>query len=106
MTEGPVFEGPVLEGTVPWPDEVAREYEKAGWWRGQDLGAEMAAVAATRPAAIALADAGTRISYRSLLARAAPLAARLARPGLRPGLRIVVRRPNAWPFVGLPRACL
>ena len=96
----------VLEGTVPWPDEVAREYEKAGWWRGQDLGAEIAAVAATRPDAIALVDGGTRISYRSLLARADALAARLARLGLRPGMRIVVQLPNCWPFVVLTLACL
>ena len=96
----------VLEGTVPWPDEVAREYEKAGWWRGQDLGAEIAAVAATRPDAIALVDGGTRISYRSLLARADALATRLARLGLRPGMRIVVQLPNCWPFVVLTLACL
>ncbi len=61
-------EGPVCDGTVPWPEDLAREYAKAGWWRGQDLGAEIAAVAATRPDATALVDGGTRISYASLLA--------------------------------------
>ena len=79
-------EGPVLEGTVPWPDDLARQYAKAGWWRGQDLGAEIAAVAAARPDATALVDGATRISYASLLARADALAARLARLGLRPGI--------------------
>jgi 2,3-dihydroxybenzoate-AMP ligase len=96
----------VLEGAVPWPDDLARQYEKAGWWRGQDLGAEIAAVAATRPDATALVDGGTRISYASLLARADALAARLARLGLRPGMRIVVQLPNCWPFVVLTLACL
>ena len=67
----------VLEGTVPWPDDLARQYANAGWWRGQDLGAEIAAVAAARPDATALVDGGTRISYASLLARADALAARL-----------------------------
>src|SRR5690349_7138086 len=96
----------MTEGTVPWPDEVAREYEKSGWWRGRDLGAEIAAVAATRPDATALVDGATRISYGSLLARADALASRLARLGLRPGDRIVVQLPNCWPFVVLTLACL
>ena len=98
--------GPVLEGTVPWPDDLARQYANAGWWRGRDLGAEIAAVAAARPEATALVDGATRISYRSLLARADALAARLARLGLRPGMRIVVQLPNCWPFVVLTLACL
>src|SRR5437764_680539 len=96
----------VLEGTVPWPDDLARQYAKAGWWRGRDLGAEIAAVAAARPDATALVDGATRISYASLLARADALAARLARLGLRPGMRIVVQLPNCWPFVVLTLACL
>src|SRR6266480_1037995 len=96
----------VLEGTVPWPDDLARQYANAGWWRGQDLGAEFAVMAATRPDATALVDGGTRVSYASLLARADALAARLARLGLRPGMRIVVQLPNCWPFVVLTLACL
>jgi salicylate---CoA ligase len=96
----------MTEDTVPWPEDLAREYEKAGWWRGQDLGAEIAAVAAARPDATALVDGGTRISYASLLARADALAARLSRLGLRPGDRIVVQLPNCWPFVVLTLACL
>ena len=96
----------MTEGTVPWPDDLARQYEKAGWWRGQDLGAEIAGVAAARADATALVDGATRISYGSLLARADALAARLARLGLRPGDRIVVQLPNRWPFVVLTLACL
>src|SRR5215469_7656254 len=99
-------EGPVLEGTVPWPADLAREYAKAGWWRDRDLGAEIAAVAAARPDATALVDGGTRIGYRSLLARADALAGRLTRLGLRPGMRIVVQLPNCWQFVVLTLACL
>ena len=96
----------MTEGTVPWPDELAREYEKAGWWRGQALGTEIAAVAAARPDATALVDGATRISYASLLARADALAGRLAGLGVRPGDRIVVQLPNGWPFVVLTLACL
>jgi len=96
----------ITEGTVPWPGDLAREYEKAGWWRGRDLGTEIAGVAAARPDATALVDGDTRISYGSLLARADALAGRLARLGMRPGMRIVVQLPNGWPFVVLTLACL
>ncbi len=96
----------MTEGTVPWPDELALQYARAGWWRGRDLGAEFADVAAARPDATALVDGTTRISYGSLLARADALASRLARLGLRPGTRIVVQLPNGWPFVVLTLACL
>ena len=96
----------MTEGTVPWPDELALQYARAGWWRGRDLGAEFADVAAARADATALVDGTTRISYGSLLARADALASRLARLGLRPGMRIVVQLPNGWPFVVLTLACL
>jgi salicylate---CoA ligase len=99
-------EGPVSDGTVPWPDDLAREYTKAGWWRGRALGTEIAAAAAARPTAIALTDGATQISYGSLVARADALAGRLARLGMRPGDRIVVQLPNCWPFVVLTLACL
>jgi 2,3-dihydroxybenzoate-AMP ligase len=99
-------EGAESDGTVPWPDDLAREYTKAGWWRGQALGTEIAAAAAARPTAIALTDGATRISYGSLLARADALAGRLARLGMRPGMRIVVQLPNCWQFVILTLACL
>ena len=96
----------ITEGTVPWPGDLAREYTKAGWWRGRDLGAEFAIVAAARPDATALVDGGTRIGYGSLLGRADALAGRLARLGLRSGDRIVVQLPNCWQFVVLTLACL
>jgi len=91
---------------VPWPEDLAQEYTKAGWWRGRDLGAEIADVAAARPDATALVDGGTRIGYGSLLGRADALAGRLARLGLRSGDRIVVQLPNCWQFVVLTLACL
>jgi salicylate---CoA ligase len=96
----------MTEGTVPWPDDLALQYARAGWWHGRDIGAEIADVATSRPDATALVDGATRISYGSLLARADALAGRLARLGLRPGMRIVVQLPNCWPFVVLTLACL
>ena len=93
---------------MPWPDDLARAYaEASGWWRGQALGTEIAAVAGTRPDATALIDGATRISYASLLARADALATRLTDDlGLERGDRIVVQLPNCWAFVVLTLGCL
>ena len=98
---------PIADGTVPWPEDLAREYTNAGWWRGQALGAEIAAVADARKAATALIDGAARISYASLAARADALASRLTDGlGLERGDRIVVQLPNCWPFVVLTLGCL
>jgi 2,3-dihydroxybenzoate-AMP ligase len=98
---------PIADGTVPWPEDLAREYTKAGWWRGQALGAEIATVADARKAATALIDGAARISYASLAARADALASRLTDGlGLERGDRIVVQLPNCWPFVVLTLGCL
>src|SRR5580693_4530952 len=98
---------PIADGTVPWPEDLAREYSKAGWWRGQALGAEIAAAAGARKAATALVDGATRISYASLAARADALASRLTDGlGLERGDRIVVQLPNCWPFAVLTLGCL
>jgi 2,3-dihydroxybenzoate-AMP ligase len=97
----------MIDGTVPWPEDLARAYQQAGWWRGQALGTEIAAAAAARPAATALTDGATEISYGSLLARADALAGRLTGGlGLRRGDRIVVQLPNCWQFVVLTLGCL
>jgi 2,3-dihydroxybenzoate-AMP ligase len=104
---------PIADGTVPWPARLARAYRQAGWWRGQALGTQIAAVADARPDATALTDpaaltgSATRISYGSLLARADALASRLTgRLGLERGDRIVVQLPNGWPFAVLTLGCL
>ena len=98
---------PIADGTVPWPEDLAREYTEAGWWRGQALGAEIAAVADARQAATALVDGETRISYASLAARADALASRLTGDlGLERGDRIVVQLPNCWQFAVLTLGCL
>jgi non-ribosomal peptide synthetase component E (peptide arylation enzyme) len=98
---------PIADGTVPWPAELAREYAQAGWWRGQALGTEIAAVADARPDATAMVDGTTRITYGSLLARADALASRLTDGlGLERGDRIVVQLPNCWPFAVLTLGCL
>ncbi|MFW3168664.1 (2,3-dihydroxybenzoyl)adenylate synthase [Geodermatophilus sp. CPCC 206100] len=98
---------PIAEGTVPWPEDLAREYTARGWWRGRALGTELAEAGDTRPDAVALVDGDVRLTYRELLARADALAARLVDDlGLVRGDRVVVQLPNCWEFVVLTLACL
>ena len=97
---------PIAEGTVPWPDDVAREYAERGWWQGRSLGAELWDAADRRPDAVAVVDGDLRLTYRSLVGRADAAASRLADLGLVRGDRIVVQLPNCWQFVVLTLACL
>jgi salicylate---CoA ligase len=98
---------PLSQGTVPWPEEAAREYAARGWWRGTALGTELRAAAAARPDAVALVDGGLRLTYHSLAARADALAGRLVDDlGLAREDRLVVQLPNCWEFVVLTLACL
>lgn len=98
---------PIADGTVPWPEDLARAYTAAGWWHGQALGSEIAAAADARSTATALVDCATRISYASLAARADAVASRLTGElGLERGDRIVVQLPNCWQFVVLTLGCL
>ncbi|GAB3350433.1 (2,3-dihydroxybenzoyl)adenylate synthase [Modestobacter lapidis] len=98
---------PIAAGVVPWPEDLAREYVEAGWWRGLSLGAELWAAADARADAVALVDGDVRLSHRSLTARADALAGRLVDElGLVRGDRVVVQLPNCWEFVVLTLACL
>jgi non-ribosomal peptide synthetase component E (peptide arylation enzyme) len=105
MTENP-GPTPVSDGTVSWPDDLAREYTERGWWRGRSLGEELWAAADRRCDAVAVVDGDIRVTYRSLIARSDAAAARLADLGLGRGDRIVVQLPNCWEFVVLTLACL
>ena len=98
---------PVAQGTVPWPDEVAREYVTRGWWHGCALGTELWNAASSRPGAPAVIDGAVRLTYQSLTARADALAVKLTGDlGLRRGDRVVVQLPNCWQFIVLLLACL
>jgi salicylate---CoA ligase len=98
---------PVTEGTVPWPQEAARQYAARGWWRGLALGSELWTAMNARLDAPAVIDGEVRLTYRSVTARADALAARLTDElGLRRGDRIVVQLPNCWQFVVLLLGCL
>jgi 2,3-dihydroxybenzoate-AMP ligase len=99
---------PIRDHTVPWPDEVARDYVAKGYWAGVPLGHLLREVADRRPEAPALIDAhiGLRLTHAELADRADAAAARLLERGLNRGDRIVVQLGNGWEFVVLTLACL
>jgi 2,3-dihydroxybenzoate-AMP ligase len=98
---------PLEEGLVPWPEEFARRYVAEGYWIGQPLGAALRRAGLRTPEALALVDGTTRLTFRSLLARADGLAVSLLEDlGLQPGDRLLVQLPNCWQFVVLTLACL
>jgi 2,3-dihydroxybenzoate-AMP ligase len=94
-----------IEGVVPWPDEVAQAYRRAGYWQGTSLASHIAAHVQRQPDAEALVDGATRLTYQQLWDRSAACAQALLDLGMTPGERIVVQLPNSWEFVALALAC-
>ncbi|MFC3386518.1 (2,3-dihydroxybenzoyl)adenylate synthase [Couchioplanes caeruleus subsp. azureus] len=86
---------------MPWPDDLARTYTDAGYWRGETLGTLLRRWAGRHPGRTALVHGERRISYAELDSWADRLAAGLAARGIRPRDRIVVQLPNVPEFVAL-----
>jgi 2,3-dihydroxybenzoate-AMP ligase len=91
----------VLEGCVPWPDELAERYRAAGYWRGERLGDLLRTWAAADPDRVALVSGARRFGYGELDRRADRLAAGLRALGIGAGDRVVVCLPNGADFVTL-----
>ena len=68
---------PSSEGVVPWPAEFTDQYVTKGYWQGKPLSTHLYAQADRTPAAVALVDGETRLTYRQLMERADGLAIRL-----------------------------
>lgn len=92
----------MLEGCVPWPEELAARYRREGYWRGEALGDLLLRPwARTDPARTALVTPGRRWTYGELDDRADRLAAGLRALGVGPRDRVVVHLPNGADFVVL-----
>ncbi|WP_029116691.1 (2,3-dihydroxybenzoyl)adenylate synthase [Mycobacterium sp. URHB0044] len=94
-----------IDGVVPWPDDVAAHYRKAGYWHGRSLASFLAEQVERRPLDEAVVDGATRLTYRDLWDRSASCGQALLDFGIRPGDRIVVQLPNCWEFVALSLGC-
>src|SRR5690606_674812 len=81
-----------------WPEEFARRYREAGYWRGETFGGMLRERAAQYTDRIALVDDQQRWTYAELDARADAVAAGLLAAGLKKGDRVVVHLPNIAEF--------
>ena len=89
----------MLEGTVPWPEDLAQRYRLCGWWQDITLFELLTRTAARLPDKTALICGAQRTSYAQLVVAAEALAGRLLEAGLRPLDRVVLQLPNIPEFV-------
>ena len=92
-------------GVVPWPPELAQEYVRRGYWRGEPLGALLWRWGDEHPDRVAVVDGSVRLTYRELAERADGLAEHLGGLGLRSGDNVLVQLPNCWEYAVLTFAC-
>ena len=91
----------MLQGCVPWPEELARRFIEAGVWERITVAEMIERTARLQPGKVAVIHGETRITYEALVQSAKRLAGGLSNLGLRPQDRVVVQLPNCPEFVTL-----
>src|SRR5262245_42423671 len=81
-----------------FPEEFARRYREAGYWRGETLGSLLREWAALPEQRVAIVDGTRRWTFAELDAHADRLAAGLRACGIGPGKPVVVQLPNSAAF--------
>jgi 2,3-dihydroxybenzoate-AMP ligase len=89
----------MLEGAVPWPEELAARYRATGLWQGITIFEMVERTATAAPDKTAVVFGAQRLSYAELVASAGALAGRFHALGIRPLDRVVVQLPNGLEFV-------
>jgi 2,3-dihydroxybenzoate-AMP ligase len=87
-----------LPGCVPFPEEFAERYRRAGYWRSERLGDLLRRWAEAGGDRVAVSAGNVRMSYAELDAAADRVAAGLRRLGIAKGDRVVVQLPNVVEF--------
>lgn len=113
-----------MDGFVPWPPEVAREYRRRGVWRGVALGEALERAARENADRVAVVEGDRRVAsgqerrvtFGELSRLARRLASALVARGICDGERVVFQLPNTIDFVvaylaalkvgAIPIACL
>ena len=89
----------MLEGCVPWPPHLAREYLAQGVWEGISVMELVERTARRHPRKTAVVHGETRLNYEALVERVQSLATGLLQLGLAPRDRVVLQLPNGPEFV-------
>lgn len=84
--------------TQVWPEPLAAQYRRAGYWRGETFGSFLDAKRQQHPDRVAIVGGGTRWTYRDLWERANAAADHFAALGLNPGERVIVHLANIPEF--------
>ncbi|MGE2733210.1 (2,3-dihydroxybenzoyl)adenylate synthase [Mycolicibacterium vaccae] len=98
----------LARGFVPFPEDRAETYRRAGYWTGRPLDSILTDAAAAWPDRPAIIDPARTYTFAGLDAAAERAAAGLAGLGIRPGDRVLLQLPNSCQFAvalfGLLRA--
>ncbi|TDB88145.1 2,3-dihydroxybenzoate-AMP ligase, partial [Micromonospora fluostatini] len=81
----------MLDGCVPWPEDLATRYRREGYWQGRPLGDLLDEACARHADRTALVCGERRITYADLAAQARAVAGGLSNLGISPLDRIVVQ---------------
>src|SRR6266850_3475447 len=91
----------MLEGVVPFPQELAKRYRDKGYWRDLSLAEEFVPVFRRHAERVAVIDREAQITYAEIDRVSDRLALNLLDAGLAPLDRVVVQLPNVIEFVYL-----
>ena len=90
-----------MEGYVPWPEKLARDYEEKGYWPGLTVGQTFDQTAAKYPDRKILVSEEVRFSYSEVCLYANRLALSLLELGIKKGDMLVLMLPNGPALVFL-----
>ncbi|WP_410610193.1 (2,3-dihydroxybenzoyl)adenylate synthase [Amycolatopsis sp. lyj-109] len=88
----------MLEGCVSWPDELAEQYRRQGYWQGRSLGELLEAACAEHATKVAVVYGEQRLTYADLATRSDLVARQFVARGIGPLDRVVVQLPNVPEF--------
>ncbi|ADT98782.1 MULTISPECIES: (2,3-dihydroxybenzoyl)adenylate synthase [Mycolicibacterium] len=98
LTNGDLTNGDLAHGFVPFPEDRAEAYRRAGYWTGRPLDSILTDAASRWPDKPAIIDATRSYTFAELDAAADRAAAGLADLGIRPGERVLLQLPNSCQF--------